>query len=56
MKQITGKGRNKSEEKYHTPIAEVITVNSQNVLCESEQSFGLGNDSFTSGDSENPWD
>lgn len=55
MKQNTEISRKNSTEIYYSPIVEVITVNSQNMLCQSGQSFGLDNDTFTNGDSDNPW-
>lgn len=55
MKQNTEIIRKNSTEIYYSPTAEVITVNSQNMLCQSGQSFGLDDDTFTNGDSDNPW-
>lgn len=55
MKQNTEISRKNSTEIYYSPTAEVITVNSQNMLCQSGQSFGLNDDTFTNGDSDNPW-
>lgn len=55
MKQNTEISRKNSTEIYYSPTAEVITVNSQNVLCQSGQSFGLDDDTFTNGDLDNPW-
>lgn len=55
MKQNTEISRKNSTEVYYSPTAEVITVNSQNMLCQSGQSFWLDGDTITNGDSDNPW-
>lgn len=55
MKQTTEISRKNSTEIYYSPIVEVITVNSQNMLCQSGQLLDLDNDTFTNGDSDNPW-
>lgn len=55
MKQNTEISRKNSTEIYYSPTVEVITVNSQNMLCQSGQSLLLDDDTFTNGDSDNPW-
>ena len=55
MKQNTEISRKNSTEIYYSPTAEVITVNSQNMLCQSGQLFDLDDDIFENGDSDDPW-
>ena len=55
MKQNTEISRKNSTEIYYSPTVEVITVNSQNMLCQSGQSFRFDDDTFRNGDSDDPW-
>ena len=55
MKQDIKNKEFRENREYVSPSVKVIEVTAQRVLCGSGQSFGLGNDTFTSGDSENPW-
>ncbi len=40
---------------YVSPKVTTIEIKAQAIICQSGQSFGLGNDTYSSGDSEDPW-
>ena len=40
---------------YVSPQVKTVEIKAQAIICQSGQSFGLGDDTFSNGDPENPW-
>ncbi len=55
MKQDIKNKEFRENQKYVSPSVKVIEVTAQKVLCGSGESFWLDNDTFTNGDSDEPW-